>query len=250
MKKINDQELLKISELAKAAGVSTSTIHYYTQEGLITPPTKTSRNMAYYDPRCVQEIHQIQELQSQKYLPLSAIKLLMKAKQGGQAPGHLVEMRSFMENIFRPILNQNAPRALSQVELISGSGLSESDLNDLEKMGLIGPQNNESGASYDDIDLSIAQIFKKMSAAGIQTSDLEVFHQYIEVARAEAQAMHTMMHRLPDHNNIPINDILKMVTDLKGYLSHKIYRQEAIRLLEHSRPKGENGIELPYSPTN
>ena len=72
MKTINNKDLLKISELVKSAQVPVTTIHYYVQEGLITPPTKTSRNMAYYDAECIQEIQLIRELQT-KHIPLADI---------------------------------------------------------------------------------------------------------------------------------------------------------------------------------
>ena len=42
--------LLKIGALARAAGVSVSTVKFYAKEGLIRAAVKTGRNMAYYDP--------------------------------------------------------------------------------------------------------------------------------------------------------------------------------------------------------
>ena len=40
------QDLLRMRELAEAAGVSAGTIKHYLREGLLPEPVKTSRNMA------------------------------------------------------------------------------------------------------------------------------------------------------------------------------------------------------------
>ena len=58
------EDLVKISELARLSGVSGPTIKYYIGEGLLPQPAlKTSRNMAYYDPRLVKRIKAIKALQ-------------------------------------------------------------------------------------------------------------------------------------------------------------------------------------------
>ena len=49
-KKEQTAGLMKAGELAKAAGVSVSTVKFYAKEGLIRASLKTGRNMAYYDP--------------------------------------------------------------------------------------------------------------------------------------------------------------------------------------------------------
>lgn len=72
--------LLKVSQVSKATGVSTSAINYYVRIGLLPPPLKTHRNMAYYDPSYVQMINYIKRLQLQKHLPLNQIKEIMSKK--------------------------------------------------------------------------------------------------------------------------------------------------------------------------
>jgi AcrR family transcriptional regulator/DNA-binding transcriptional MerR regulator len=44
-----DENRMKISELERRSGVPRSRIYYYIKEGLLSPPEKTSRTMAYYD---------------------------------------------------------------------------------------------------------------------------------------------------------------------------------------------------------
>ena len=80
------KNLMKIGELAAAAGVSVTTVKYYVKEGLIRPARKTGRNMAWYDPACVSTIGTIRLLQRERYYPLSVIKrLLSEPAQDGMS---------------------------------------------------------------------------------------------------------------------------------------------------------------------
>ena len=60
--------LLRMRELAEAAGVSAGTIKHYLREGLLPEPVKTSRNMAYY-PREFVERHEADQAASGGALP-------------------------------------------------------------------------------------------------------------------------------------------------------------------------------------
>ncbi len=74
------ESLLKVSQVSKATGVSTSAINYYVRIGLLPPPLKTHKNMAYYDSSFIQMINYIKRLQYQKHLPLDKIKEIMGKK--------------------------------------------------------------------------------------------------------------------------------------------------------------------------
>jgi DNA-binding transcriptional MerR regulator len=229
MRQIKNADLIKVSELAKASGTSVSTIHHYAREGLLTPPTKTSRNMAYYDRRSIEEIRLIQELQLKRFLPLVTIKLILQAKREGQDINHIAEMQNLLEGIFQPIESETQTRNITLVEMIAATGLSESTLKALENTGLIAPAPTEKGLTFDDIDLRIARIFKKLADYGLKPEDFYIYRTYIEIIRLEAKQMHDMMHRLPDHEKVPLMDIFKTVNELKRYMAMRIYRQEVQR---------------------
>jgi len=72
---------LRISELEKITGIKRSTIHYYVREGLLSPPRRTGKTMAYYHPDHIAELNRIRELQEEGY-PIAIIK---EMKAGGQA---------------------------------------------------------------------------------------------------------------------------------------------------------------------
>jgi len=67
-------KLLRVGELARQTGASTSSINYYVREGLLPPPLKTAPNMAYYDPSYIDMVNSIKILQKEKGLSLSEIK--------------------------------------------------------------------------------------------------------------------------------------------------------------------------------
>ena len=77
MQDTSKKDLLKISQLAQKAGVSTPTVKHYVREGLIPRPVKTSRNMAYYSEADIHRIRLVKKLQKEKFLPLEVIKRLM-----------------------------------------------------------------------------------------------------------------------------------------------------------------------------
>ena len=85
---------MPIRELARAAGVSPQTIQYYVREGLLPPPTKTAKNMAYKGPEHVAAIRLFKELAGRSQVMLASWAKAMSAaspKGGGSTtgpPGH------------------------------------------------------------------------------------------------------------------------------------------------------------------
>lgn len=68
---------LKIGELAARTDTPKETIHYYLRLGLLSPPLETSRNMAYYGERHVEELRLVAKLRAESYLPLDKIKHIL-----------------------------------------------------------------------------------------------------------------------------------------------------------------------------
>ena len=71
---------LKMKELVEATGVPKSTILYYVQQGMLPEPVKTSPNMAYYDPKCIDRIRYIQYMQQRHRLSLAEIRQVMETR--------------------------------------------------------------------------------------------------------------------------------------------------------------------------
>src|SRR6185312_12594283 len=68
------EDLLKIGELAKSAGVPIATVKHYVREGLIRPARKTGRTMSWYAAGTVAKVRAIKALQQEQFLPLEVIR--------------------------------------------------------------------------------------------------------------------------------------------------------------------------------
>ncbi len=72
---------LKISDLERITGIGRSAIHFYLREGLLSPPQRTGKTMAYYGAGHIEELRRIRDLQEEGY-PLALIR---EMKEGAQA---------------------------------------------------------------------------------------------------------------------------------------------------------------------
>jgi AcrR family transcriptional regulator len=75
------EKLYKIAEVERLSGLPRRTIHFYIQTGLLHPPLKTGKTMAYYDDQHLQKLKLIQKEKSTGS-PLFAIKQELAEKKG------------------------------------------------------------------------------------------------------------------------------------------------------------------------
>jgi AcrR family transcriptional regulator len=65
---------MRIGELARLTGIPRTSIHFYIRQGLLHPPVKTSRTMAYYDESHLKRLRAIKAIKKNMRLPLIYIK--------------------------------------------------------------------------------------------------------------------------------------------------------------------------------
>ncbi len=68
-----NEKWFKIKEVEQLTGISRRTVHFYLQSGLLHPPKRTGKTMAYYDQQHIRKLKDIVELKRQG-LPLFAIR--------------------------------------------------------------------------------------------------------------------------------------------------------------------------------
>ncbi len=73
---------MRIHELEKRAGVPKTTIHFYVRHGLLHPPLKTGRTMAYYDESHLKKLQSIQKIKVEGRVPLWFLKESLEKKDG------------------------------------------------------------------------------------------------------------------------------------------------------------------------
>ncbi|MFZ5643599.1 MAG: MerR family transcriptional regulator [Bacillota bacterium] len=69
-----NQEYMRINELVRRSGVPRTTIHFYLREGLLHPPVKTGRTMAYYNDSHLRRLQLINKLKVDHRLPMAMLK--------------------------------------------------------------------------------------------------------------------------------------------------------------------------------
>jgi AcrR family transcriptional regulator len=70
----------RISDLERITGLRRRTIHYYLQEGLLSPPKRTGKTMAYYGAIHIEELMRIGELRKKGY-PIALIREELRAER-------------------------------------------------------------------------------------------------------------------------------------------------------------------------
>jgi len=157
------RKLVKISELARMAGVTPPTIKHYMAEGLLPEPAmRTSRNMAYYEPVLAERIRVIKSLQKTHFFPLKVIGDLLE-------PSPSARLRTTIEAATRRRLGLMKPgleaevlhpdeRRLTRREVLARLQVSAADLEQLEELGLtlateVGGEPCYSGAELDLLEV-------------------------------------------------------------------------------------------------
>lgn len=173
---------IRISELARRAGVPAATIKHYLREGLFTAARRTSPNMAYYDPRLVERVRTIKALQTQRFLPLRLIGELLEREPSAQ-------VRADAEDTLRRHLGRLEPaiRAGSvDAQLRRGRTdasrspdqlqVTPAELRALARIGLAepGPDGNYRGA-----DLELLEIMDETRRRGLgELFSMEILGPY------------------------------------------------------------------------
>lgn len=223
--------LIKMGELVEVSGVTKQTIHFYLREGLLSPPVKTSRNMAYYDHRHVEEIRLIKELQEKRYYPLAIIKIIMAGKREGKDFTKADHLDTF-EQLFDLAKNETGEVTLTQAELIEKTGLTSYVIDKLEEINLFIPSLKNNKKSYNSYDLALGKYIKKLLDLGLKIDDLKIYQQYLQIIRTEATLVHDRIIAGDENQtHAPIDDIRRVLDNTRQLLTKKAYRQF---FLEHN----------------
>jgi len=80
--------------------------------------------------------------------------------------------------------------------LVKATSASKSLLQMLKKAGLFMGVETKRGRYYDDLDVHIVQLAKKLMELGFTSEDLSVYHKYVESIRDEVNTIHNRLHEL------------------------------------------------------
>jgi DNA-binding transcriptional MerR regulator len=150
------EEMLRMGELAEAAGVSAATIKHYLREGLLPEPVKTSRNMAYYPAEFVERIRLIKQLQEERYMPLRVIKDLLD-----EDPDRAKALIELGDRLLERARAGESER-VSAAEVRHRYEVPREALERLAELGVITPDDD----GYSPTDLRIIEAIGRFRAGG------------------------------------------------------------------------------------
>ena len=151
---------LRMSELARASGVSAGTIKHYLREGLLgdgAGVVRTSRNMAYYPPDFVERLRLIKRLQEERFMPLRLIKETLESDP--ERARAIVELE---DRILDSAINAREAGRVSRAEVRRRYELPANVLARLEELGVLTPN----GRGYDADDVAIIEALGRFRAGG------------------------------------------------------------------------------------
>ncbi len=211
--------MLKMKELADATGVAKSTILLYVNKGLLPLPVKTSPNMAYYDPLCVDRIAFIKKVQSTHRLPLAAIKGLLREMDKGRDVTPLLELQSMVFGSSVEKMNAHA--------FADAAGLTKPQLQNLCELGLIMPVEND---LFDDQDLDLACQLKSCIDRGVIAEDLAFYPEFAKkIVEAEIGLRETYTQGLGFRENATLTlEMTQMARGLRAYVIDRTLQKELI----------------------
>jgi len=193
-------ELLRMRELAQAAGVSAGTIKHYLREGLLPEPVKTSRNMAWYPREFVERVRLIKQLQEERFLPLKVIKELLAEEDGADGQERLRALIELEDRVLERALSGQDSKGLSAREVKRRYGLPDEALERLEKLDVLTPKRRNGTKRYGPADVQIIEAVSRMRASGYSEAlgftvyDTLIYKRHLE--RLVHEEVDVMMDRV------------------------------------------------------
>ena len=199
--------LVRIGELADAAGVPVATVRHYLREGLLPEGTKTSRNMAYYPPELSERIKLIKQLQEERFMPLKVIKGMLE-----RAGNDMDQIDAAVEAGNRIIEHALAGERVRTPEarVVKRTGVPAEALHKLAELGILTPNDDGYSAS----DIAIAEAISRFRSTGFDEEHGFTVHEVSRLIEPISRLVDEgleMMSRLV--SNVEAEEALKMVED-------------------------------------
>ncbi len=177
-------ELLKMSKFARRSGVPVPTVKHYLREGLLPPPVRTSRNMAYYDAALIPRVRAIKTLQQTLFLPLKVIRSLLE----GVEIDEQFDPADFAIRVgIRRALEASRNKGRRSRASLCAAGVLPQTLDLFRALKIAEPQVDEDGEEYyEGDDLALLRVLGQARKAGLSHEMLppEILAEYIRALQA------------------------------------------------------------------
>jgi len=207
---------LRMSELTEATGLPKSTILHYVSQGLLPEPMRTSRNVAFYDPECVERAQYIKEVQNTYSFPLEKIKKLLRSRDEGKDPAALLELHAV-------VFGAHEEAALDEKALRRATGLTALQAAELQEASLLMPL--ERGVFWQE-DVDAGKTYAAAFALGLKASDLAFYGSIArELVDWEMDLRGRLTGHLPDEQDVRLTmQLTRGARALRNYVIDRVFQ--------------------------
>jgi DNA-binding transcriptional MerR regulator len=196
-----------MKDLAAATGLPKSTILYYLAQGLLPEPERPLPNVAFYEPRAVERIKLIRQLQKHHRLSISEIREVLENPEADARPELRLELN---ELVFGP-LDGESREPLDARAFCAETGLTEELLEELLELRLLLPLQPD---RFDREDLRMGRALARGISWGIRPADLAYYAELGE--------------RIVDHE-------VRLRSRITGHLPHDADAATTIEMVHNAR---------------
>lgn len=238
---------MKISELSRRTNVSKQTIHHYIREGVLRKPKKRGPNSADYNESYIEQILIIKNLQEAYFLPLSAIKkILKKLKKKTDLEKSAFQ---YLGEFLRPLDRLLMTEVVGRRSFMQATGIAENWLQISEEWGIISSYQKNGKTVYSQDDVILAKIMVEMDRLGYgpkngyNVADLRRVMNFIRdyVKGIHQEYYHLLMRDLSQEELIEKGAKFTEMMCLFFYHAYrKLIREELETLLLKAQGKEQN----------
>lgn len=183
---------MRVGELAREAGVSRETIHFYLREGLLPPAEKVNARVSYFDESHLARLRLIKAFQ-QAHIPLAQIREQLEGiSKFGIAPSPAAAERAVaVVTEFLSLDGEEPP--LDRADVARRAGLTLEELTRLEELGVLQPQHADGRSLYTEAETEAAAAARTVMDQGVELEKLRFVRRYTELAEQE---MGFLLHHL------------------------------------------------------
>ena len=165
---------MRVKDVCERTGLSRQAIHFYVEQGLVPPPTKTGQTMGHYTEAHVERILLVKQLQHDHFLPLRAIRAML---EGGE--DLTAAQRRAIADVRARLPDDTVAHEAGQVSLaplLRKASLSRRDAIELGRAGLLDIRRGAIPAHQ----VWIVELWGEVRAAGL-TRELGVTAELLAV---------------------------------------------------------------------
>ena len=216
-KKLPDKPGLRMNALVQATGVAKSTILHYLNEGLLPEPIKTSQNMAYYAPDCIDRIRYIQHLQQRHRLTLAEIGEVLDNRD---PQSEVAVYLGLNDLIFG---NVREAEMVDRHAFCRQTGLSDEQVAALVEARLLLPLAHD---RFDRDDINMGKLYARGEATGIGVEDITYYVELgDQIVDREMALRRGLTHHLPHEQDAALTiELVKDARMLRAYIIDRLFQ--------------------------